>query len=519
MKALIDQNEILRNAKLLEQELERKTIIDLNEKEFAFDIFVFEIKRGGFFAEFKGFYMEGIRKFFIDKGFRKKVHSDGFNLVQEIKGVVEVVEIIRLKETLFDYISSNKQQLIVSHRNITVAVGVAYLVEAFLKRQHLLINATTVELLPNLSKSFLRDQEGEAFLVFDNKIIKVNAGGVCAFPHGSLEDICIWKEQIINKRFAYTSQGSTCHFSRFIDNLANHEPERVKAFKSSIGYLLHNYSKSSNRKAVIFYDEELSDADSPQGGTGKSLFANAIKKCRKTVRIDGKAFDAKDQFCFQDVNEDTQVVWIDDNRADFDFQRLNSIITEGLIGRRLFKGNFHLSPETGPKYLICSNTIVNNRGKTAKRRQFIVEFSNHYSRQVITGLEEPIIEEHGVEFFNWGEEEDLAFYSFMIDCLQFYFQHGLCNYQKVGVEANQINQELGREFYEWISKKTLPYNERLIIKDLYLEFWTGYLDSDPHFTQKKFTSMLKKYCDIIGVKHERKASNGVCFFTIEEPKN
>ena len=49
--------------------------------------------------------------------------------------------------------------------------------------------------------------------------------------------------------------------------------------RSTIGYLLHAWKNLSYSPATILNDEQISD--SPEGGTGKGLFVNALSHMKK----------------------------------------------------------------------------------------------------------------------------------------------------------------------------------------------------------------------------------------------
>ena len=80
--------------------------------------------------------------------------------------------------------------------------------------------------------------------------------------------------------------------------------------------------------AIILNDEVISD--NPEGGTGKGLFMNALSHMKKLVVIDGKSFNFEKSFAYQLVSADTQILCFDDVKKYFDFERLFSLVTEGL---------------------------------------------------------------------------------------------------------------------------------------------------------------------------------------------
>ena len=107
---------------------------------------------------------------------------------------------------------------------------------------------------------------------------------------------------------------------------------------------------------------------------------------------------------------------------------------------------------------------------------FIIEFSNHYSKGIVTGVEEPIKEEHGCIFFDddfWNAEEWNNFYSFLIDCSHFYHQNGLMCYEHRNLNKNILLQSTRVEFVDWLSIQELEINTRYSTKDLHQDLSTN----------------------------------------------
>ena len=98
--------------------------------------------------------------------------------------------------------------------------------------------------------------------------------------------------------------------------------------ESTIGFMLHAHKNLAYCPAIILNDEVISD--NPEGGTGKGLFMNALSKMKKVVTIDGKSFTFERSFAYQLVSADTQILVFDDVKKHFDFERLFSVVTEGL---------------------------------------------------------------------------------------------------------------------------------------------------------------------------------------------
>ena len=263
-------------------------------------------------------------------GYFKRYIENNYLLVQCTNNVLQEVEISIIKDRVNSLFSHfYKGGISFPYNDETITVSVEDLEETYLKQSHLIFNNTFLENLSNFYKPILRDVKLIAYLPFKNGLVTVTRGKITFSDYSQLENKCVWKEQIIDRNFDDTERDENCHFYRFLCNVCNSEEDRLYAFITAIGYLLHNYSDPSKGQAIICYDEDITDLDAPQGGTGKGVFAQAIKQIRNTIKIDGKKFDEKNRFCFQRITQSTQVVWFDDVKATLGFDRFNSILTDG----------------------------------------------------------------------------------------------------------------------------------------------------------------------------------------------
>ena len=306
--------------------------------------------------------------------------------------------------------------------------------------------------------------------------------------------------------------------ARFIDNVTNGEPDRLRTFRGAIGYLLHHGNSPAEGQCIILYDEEVTDARKPEGGTGKGVFGNALRQIRPVTVIDGKKFDPNDKFCFQGVNQDTTVVWIDDpvvnhQKAErrFSLERFFSTLTEGWSIENKHEQAFRIPAKEGPKLLISSNVVMSNEGSSNVRRQFILEFSNHYKKQIQTGNEKPIQTEHGCIFFSddWDVEEWQRFDCYMIGCIQQYLQEGLVPYSLRSADKNRLRQTAGEDFYEWVSTyegKGLQPNQEYSRDALFIDYKAFAGISDGQAVTRGFTNNITLYAKSNGWKYERGAN-------------
>lgn len=498
-------------------------IIKLSDTQFAKGIWLFETisknKEGNKkFIVFKGLYRDGIIKFLSSKGYYKRYREDqSYVFIKEHRNIIEEVEVSLMRDFITDYVDRIKYPLKVEYEGLHLSVLPAKLKEILLRQDHLIFNENFLGHFPNHTKQILKDDRETCHIPYTNTIVQLTEEGRNLLTYEDLKETCIWKSQIIARNFHYVEANSDSHFARFLKNISS-DKGRFDAFQSAIGYLIHNFNHPSKGQAIICYDEQITDLSNPQGGTGKGLFANALKQIRSTVKVDGKKFNANDKFCFQEVKESTQVVWFDDVKPDMGFDRFNSILTDGWNIEKKYKDSFFIDPKDSPKVLICSNSILENEGSTRKRRQFILEFGNHYSRQIKRGTEEPIIKEHGCTFFDnedWDSIEWNAFDSFMLDCVAIYLNNGLIPYIHRNIEENRIRQTLGEDFYSWVQEKTFKPDYEYNTKEQFREYKGLFHPEDDKFKQRSFTNLLKRYASIRSWLLSCNANHGVTFFKFQ----
>ena len=504
----------------LKKNVIRQDITVLSKSQIAFDIWLFDIKskvRSGVVIErnliFSGLYRDGIISFLAANGYYKRYkENQSYFFIQEEGNIISEVESAMMKDFITDYVEQISKPLHIAYDGLEISVTPELLKETLLRQDHLIFNDNFLGHLHNHTKPILKDDRENCYIPFQNTIVHLTKQQRKLLKYEELRETCIWKNQILERNFTYVEDNTLCHYAQFLKNVSR-DFERLESFRSAIGYLIHNFSNPTKGQAVICYDEQITDLKHPQGGTGKGLFAKGIKELRSLVKVDGKKFDSRDKFCFQEVRESTQVVWVDDVKPNLSFDRFNSILTDGWNVEYKYISAIYIPPQESPKVLICSNSILESEGSTRKRRQFIIEFGNYYSRQIQIGTEEPIIKEHGCTFFSddWNEAEWNMFYSFMLDCVSFYLNKGLVPYMHKNILENRIRQTLGEDFYEWAKEKDFKPDQKYETKKLFEEYIAIY-DPDPEtFKQRSFTNMLKQYASMMGWNVKCSASHGTSY--------
>ena len=335
-----------------------------------------------------------------------------------------------------------------------------------------------LSMLKSVDVYFIADTKDTAYLYFKNCAVKITKDDTVIIDYLDLEGF-VWKDHVIHRQYE-ECKDTHCDFKTFIYNVCNKDDVRLKSMESTLGYLLHAHKNLSYSPAVILNDEVISDQ--PNGGTGKSLLVNALGQMKKLVIIDGKAFAFERSFAYQLVSADTQLLCFDDIKKHFEFERLFSVVTEGITLEKKNKDAIKIPFEKSPKLILTTNYAVKGAGQSFERRKWELEFKQHY-----TTTKTPYMEFGKLFFGDWSEEEWCAFDNYMIESLQLYLKSGLIRSEFVNLKIRKLSAETCHEFIEWcgLIKGTpgsdkLRFNEKLYKHELYLDF----IQDNPDFAPK-----------------------------------
>lgn len=482
--------------------------IRISPDKFSLGIWIFSTNKDKTLARLDGISRDGFIQLIYQMGYYKRYRVDNtFQYIQEKENIIRAVEVSQIRDDVSDYIQ-NSESIMTKWDEIPFIASIEQQKETFLRNSPSLFNDALLGHLPNHEKPILHDTDKEMFFLFKNCIVKVTEEKVHIIEYVDMKNVCIWKDHINNRSYNYALDYEMAQFSSFINNVASNEADRIAAIRSATGYLLHNFSSPTTARAVIAYDEQIAGRREPAGGTGKGILNQAIGKLRNTAIIDGKKIKDDNQFSYQMVNERTQIISFDDVRPDFDFLTLNSNLTTGWQIERKRVDAFRFSPQGNPKTYITSNTILRAEGTTAKRRQFIIEFSPYYSRLVAQDIE-PIIATHGGMFFtDWSDKEWDRFFTFMLNCAKYYLANGLQFYKLRAVAENKLKQTTSDDFSEWINKQSIELNKAHNLSEWFDDFKAIYYGNDSDFKQRTFNNWLKSFALTKSWILENKRSNG-----------
>ena len=342
---------------------------------------------------------------------------------------------------------------------------------------------------------FVSDTKDTAYLYYRNCAVKITKDSKTIIDYIDLGGY-VWKDHVIDRDFIMCDV-TDCDFKKFIGNISGNEIKNITSLESTIGYLMHGYKNTSYSPAIILNDENITP--NPEGGTGKGLFMNALSQMKKLVVIDGKSFNFEKSFAYQLVSADTQILCFDDVKKHFEFERLFSVVTEGITLEKKNKDAIKIPFSKSPKIAVTTNYVIKGEGSSHERRRFELEFKQHYSQ-----FHTPFMEFKKLFFGDWDENEWCQFDNYMINNLMFYLEHGLVKCDAKNSKIKKLIASTNADFVEWcgliddMPNDKLKPNVLLSKHDLYLDFVSEYPDyaarSKQSISRNAFYKWLAAYC-------------------------
>lgn len=353
-----------------------------------------------------------------------------------------------------------------------------------------------LSMLSTIDIYFIADSKDSAYLYYKNCAVKITKDGIKPIDYLDLGGY-VWKDHIIDRTFSMCDVTGNCDFKKFVSNINGGDMNRVTTMESTIGFLMHGHKNLSFCPAVILNDEVISD--NPEGGTGKGLVINALSKMKKLVVIDGKSFTFERSFAYQLVSADTQILCFDDVKKHFEFERLFSVVTEGLTLEKKNKDAIKIPFSKSPKIAITTNYAIKGAGNSFARRKWELELHQYYTKEFT-----PLDEFGKLMFGDWNDDDWCEFDNYMIACLMNYLRTGLVKSKFVNLKIRQLSAETCHEFIEWCGlvdmtdrSGNIDAGVRLYKNDLYYAFIDEYPDYGPKskmtISRTKFYKWLVSY--------------------------
>jgi hypothetical protein len=422
------------------------------------------------------------KQFLEDNGFYKYCPEGGKNYV-----------FVKVTNNLIDHTSEKEiKDFVLNHllELDDIAVYNYFADQTRFFREEFLSMLSTIDIY------FIADTKSAAYLYYKNCAVKITKDGVSTLDYLDLGGY-VWNDHVIDRNFVLCGVSNDFDFKKFVSNINGGDEGRIKSMESTLGFLLHGYKNLSFCPAVILNDEVISD--NPEGGTGKGLLMSALSKMKKLVVIDGKSFAFERSFAYQLVSADTQILCFDDVRKHFDFERLFSVVTEGLTLEKKNKDAIKIPFSKSPKIAITTNYAIKGAGNSFARRKWELELHQYYSKDYT-----PLDEFGKLMFGDWNDDDWCEFDNYMIGCLTNYLRTGLVKSRFVNLKIRQLSAETCHEFIEWCGlvdsterNVTLQTDVRLYKNELYSNFVDEYPDYGPRgrmsISRTKFYRWLVSY--------------------------
>ena len=373
-----------------------------------------------------------------------------------------------------------------------------------------LFTESHLNMLESIEMRILQDSRYVSYIPFNNGVVEVTKDKVELLSYIDIDGY-IWKEQIIKRKYTQLPSHDN-NFQDFVHKVSAQDNQRIKAMESTLGYLIHTFKDKTDQKAIIFNDQEIDD--NPNGGSGKSLMLTAIGNIRKIIKIDGKAYNpSKNDFVYQRVNIDTQVLAFDDVKKHFDFEQLFSLITEGIPVNRKNKDEIYIPFERSPKIVITTNYVISGAGTSHDRRRHEIEFFQYFNSQ-----RNPQDEYGKLLFDEWSKDEWSHFDNYMLSNLQMYLQNGLVRSVSINADAKRFIQNTCKEFYDFVMDGNIAIDVRHYNKSCTESFQSdtnGFKDLD----SRKFIKWVQVYALYKGYKYTKNKDHHGRYFELTKEDN
>lgn len=198
------------------------------------------------------------------------------------------------------------------------------------------------------------------------------------------------------------------------------------------------------------------------------------------------------------MSADTQIILFDDVKQGFQFERLFSVVTEGLTLEKKNKDAIKIPFHKSPKISITTNHIIKGTGNSFIRRKWELELTQYY-----TEVQTPLEEFGRYLFGGWDQDEWCQFDNYMVYCLQLYLRNGLIKSVLKNQKIKLFQADTDEIFTEWCGllgeqlNPLLKTNEKVYTNYLYGDFVTMNPDYGQFGKRKlsrtEFNKWLKSY--------------------------
>lgn len=314
-------------------------------------------------------------------------------------------------------------------------------------------------------------------------------------------------------------------FFRFLINTSNFywnkgtEPTVLEAIDiemnvlnkmTCIGYMLHDFRNPSVLKAVVAVDGKNSEVSSSFGRTGKSLIGELFRFVTSMVDINGKRDDlTRDKFLFDEVDERTKLIFVDDCRKNLDFEAFFPAITgRGLSVEK--KGEGKRTITNTIKFFFTTNHGIDGVGGSFYDRISFISFSDYYYHNEDGTSHKPIDDFKKAFFDEWDATDINRCFNFCALCISLYLRHGIIQADQSRIIKRQKRQQTGEAIIDWAriyfsndvddaGNKVGHRNERVDKEAAYEDFSSRYKQAAKFIDIRNFKKKIISYCEFEGL--------------------
>lgn len=406
-------------------------------------------------------------------------NAEVYNYIFKENNIVEIVSISRIKDAVLSRLIKLDDMSIYDH----MASNPKYFKDDYLS------------LLECIEIPFVFDDRETCYLYYSNYMIEITSHKVTKIDYLDMNGY-VWRSHLINREYVTTASEEN-DFKYVVKKITGEDKAKQKSLESVAGYLLHSFKNKAQNKAIIFNDEIISS--DPNGGTGKGLFMQAIGHIKRIVRFDGQNLKFDKSFLFQTVTPETQILILEDIDQKFHFNKLFSIITEGMTIEKKNKDAVVLPVSRSPKIAITTNYALKAQGGSVERRKFEVEFSQYYSDKF-----SPEDDLGHLLFDDWDDEHWARFDKYMVRCIQTFLEHGLIPFEFTNLPEKQFRRATCDDFLDWADfgaadgRSMLPLNVDIDRKKKYQDFIEEFGQQYKWLQPNMFTKWIKRYGEYKG---------------------
>lgn len=425
--------------------------------------------------------------FFTERGYYVfRYDSDRWAVIRIIDNIVKQIGKKDLKDELLNHIIESKES--------------RHMHQFFLKNIAKAVSDEFMETLPEKKVVFRKDLKNAMQIYYQNCIVKITENKITTHSYADLDGY-IWESQILTRNYSTPDDFEDSDFKTFAFNVSNKDEKRFNSIRSVLGFLLHNYKNPAYCPAIILNDEVISN--NPEGGTGKGIFIKAIQQFMATVTIEGKTFNFDKNFVYQQVDGDTKILSFQDVNKSFDFERLFSVLTDGITVEKKGAQAIHYGFHDTPKIVITTNYAIKGTGNSHDRRRLELEISQHYNKD-----RTPLQDFKKMLFDDWNAADFYRFDRFMVECCQFYLENGLIHQELINLPEKRLIAATNIDFIAFMKDFSFEVTPRGRLYDDFIHQFDEYL-TQKYFTKQLFSKWVVIYAADRGYKCEDYVYNSV----------